>query len=201
MVSAVLTAAAALQNTGWTQKLQQYVPWLKRGSPYYNLISDESQVWQGEELDQHCPGTTTCCCPGSMPARLLDQQPRCSTCPSRVSRPPQSSTWPTPSTRSSPTTSAPRSCEPPRLAQHATVTVCCCWALYLCFLPNPAAHPHSLCQRKRKRVKTFCCRWLEQRGNADLNALAQQFSLNSTLRCLNESVEGCGLRRARAMLR
>lgn len=44
-------------------------------------------------------------------------------------------------------------------------------------------------------------RWLEQRGNANLNALVQQYSLNGTLRCLNESTEGCGRRRARALLR
>jgi hypothetical protein len=32
--------------TGWTKKLPTYLPWLTRSSPYYNLISDESQVWQ-----------------------------------------------------------------------------------------------------------------------------------------------------------
>lgn len=26
------------------------LPWLKRDSPYYNLISDESQIWQCEWL-------------------------------------------------------------------------------------------------------------------------------------------------------
>ena len=36
------------QVTGWTKKLPTYLPWLTRNSPYYNLISDESQVWQGE---------------------------------------------------------------------------------------------------------------------------------------------------------
>ena len=35
------------QVTGWTKKLPKYVPWLTRDSPYYNLISDESQIWQG----------------------------------------------------------------------------------------------------------------------------------------------------------
>ncbi len=44
-------------------------------------------------------------------------------------------------------------------------------------------------------------RWLEQRGNANLNALVQQYSLNGTISCLNESTEGCARRRARALLR
>ena len=38
---------ACLQNTEWTQKLAKALSWLRRDSPYYNLISDESQVWQG----------------------------------------------------------------------------------------------------------------------------------------------------------
>lgn len=50
-----------LQVTGWTKKLPQYLPWLKRSSPYYNLISDESQVWQGEQRDaQGCPAAGGC---------------------------------------------------------------------------------------------------------------------------------------------
>ncbi len=36
------------QKSGWTRKLPQILPWLQRSSPYYNLISDESQIWQGE---------------------------------------------------------------------------------------------------------------------------------------------------------
>ena len=39
---------ARQQITGWTKQLPKYVPWLARDSPYYNLISDESQLWQGE---------------------------------------------------------------------------------------------------------------------------------------------------------
>ncbi|KAL4422147.1 hypothetical protein ABPG77_006836 [Micractinium sp. CCAP 211/92] len=33
-------------SDGWTKELPKYLPWLKRTSPYYNLISDESQIWQ-----------------------------------------------------------------------------------------------------------------------------------------------------------
>lgn len=40
--------AEPLQKTNWTKELPKYLPWLKRTSPYYNLISDESQIWQGE---------------------------------------------------------------------------------------------------------------------------------------------------------
>ena len=32
--------------------LPKFVPWLDRNSPYYNLISDESQIWQGERGGQ-----------------------------------------------------------------------------------------------------------------------------------------------------
>ncbi|KAL4458456.1 hypothetical protein ABPG75_013321 [Micractinium tetrahymenae] len=31
---------------GWILQLPKYLPWLKRTDPYYNLISDESQIWQ-----------------------------------------------------------------------------------------------------------------------------------------------------------
>lgn len=60
--------------------------------------------------------------------------------------------------------------------------------------PDPPSAPPRL-------NPTVSCRWLEQRGNANLNALVQQYNLNGTLRCLNESTEGCGRRRARALLR
>ena len=39
--------ALPVQSDGWTKELPKYLPWLKRTSPYYNLISDESQIWQG----------------------------------------------------------------------------------------------------------------------------------------------------------
>ncbi|PRW59841.1 hypothetical protein C2E21_1509 [Chlorella sorokiniana] len=97
-------------NTEWTKKLANALKWLRRDSPYYNLISDESQVWQELNL---------------------------------------------------------------AYSQHEIV--------------SDYVRPTLM--------------WLEQRGNANLNALVQQYSLNGTLRCLNESVEGCGLRRARALLR
>ena len=34
------------QKRGWITKLPKFLPWIKRDSPYYNLISDESQIWQ-----------------------------------------------------------------------------------------------------------------------------------------------------------
>lgn len=35
------------QNREWTTALPKIVRWIRPGSPYYNLISDESQIWQG----------------------------------------------------------------------------------------------------------------------------------------------------------
>lgn len=50
------SCAIQLQNTEWTKKLASSLKWLKRGSPYYNLISDESQVWQGAQPAGHNQG-------------------------------------------------------------------------------------------------------------------------------------------------
>lgn len=50
------SCAIQLQNTEWTKKLASALKWLKRGSPYYNLISDESQVWQGAHPAGHYQG-------------------------------------------------------------------------------------------------------------------------------------------------
>jgi len=35
---------------GWIKQLPMFLPWLKRSDPYYNLISDESQIWQSLNL-------------------------------------------------------------------------------------------------------------------------------------------------------
>lgn len=45
---------ATLQKRGWITQLPKYLPWLKRTDPYYNLISDESQIWQGEATLRAC---------------------------------------------------------------------------------------------------------------------------------------------------
>ena len=42
-----LPPARLLQRRGWTKKLAKYLPWLKKGT-VFNLVSDESQIWQGE---------------------------------------------------------------------------------------------------------------------------------------------------------
>jgi hypothetical protein len=44
----LLPARLHLQSTGWTKKIAKILTWIKRDSPYYNMISDESQIWQGE---------------------------------------------------------------------------------------------------------------------------------------------------------
>jgi hypothetical protein len=43
----LLSLPVPVQNRGWIKLLAKILPWLKRSDPYYNLISDESQIWQG----------------------------------------------------------------------------------------------------------------------------------------------------------
>ncbi len=116
---------AAPQKRGWINQLPKYLPWLKRSSPYYNLISDESQIWQGEAAeaaapDRHSQESQQDGQPAAYPALsptplmllaswgailpVLDPHGW----PAHISRRvlpsmPQSSTWPGPGTRLCPT--------------------------------------------------------------------------------------------------
>ena len=70
------------QNRQWVAELPKHVPWLSRGSPYYNLISGESQIWQGgwvapAPLGNGVPGdgTSRACPPPAYPARPPTHNP------------------------------------------------------------------------------------------------------------------------------
>jgi hypothetical protein len=64
-------------NRGWVKNLNAALPWLKRAGFNFNLISDESQIWQELNLaySQHeivsgAPACLPACLPSCLPALL-----------------------------------------------------------------------------------------------------------------------------------
>jgi hypothetical protein len=154
-------------RTQWTAKLAKVLPWLKRTSPYYNLISDESQIWQGgwgsSWLACNAPPHAACMAmlASARPGRVRLPAPECLVaCVAPGSRRAHASRAP-----------APHTC-----------THACPAEL------NVAYSQHEIVSDYVRPTLM----WLERGGKGTtLNSLVKRFSLNNRITCLTERYEGC----------
>ncbi len=169
-----------LQSDGWTKELPKYLPWLKRTSPYYNLISDESQIWQGEAGSQRPPSGMAQLWKLALKSmhplgiRPCRHQRRATRCWGPCHRSPAALQFAVPH--------EPCSSTLPAYACLPSPPAGCCAAEL-----NLAWSWHEIVSDYVRPTLV----WLEKKGKADLDALVKQYDLHGNLRCLTENQEGC----------
>jgi hypothetical protein len=214
----LLSLPVPVQNRGWIKLLAKILPWLKRSDPYYNLISDESQIWQGgwgsSWLACSAPPHAACMAmlASARPGRVRLPAPECLVaCVAPGSRRAHASRAPAPHTC---THACPAELNlawswheivsgEPLLPGQGLALVgfgmlkhwpCPCWLSHV-HCSRPA---QTLCSCRPTDPVQAVLAWLETGGRANLQSLVRRYDHGQFISCLTEHREGCG--RGRRMM-